>query len=52
VSELKKALDLLPEAPVVESRRLEYTQQFADGRPSWIRGLTPRIWRPAACSRI
>jgi general secretion pathway protein D len=31
VSELKKALDLLPEAPVVESRRLEYTQQFADG---------------------
>ncbi|MBU6303056.1 MAG: type II and III secretion system protein [Verrucomicrobia bacterium] len=31
VSELKKALDLLPEAPVVESRRVEYTQQFADG---------------------
>ena len=30
VSELKKALDLLPDAPVVESRRVEYTQQFAD----------------------
>jgi general secretion pathway protein D len=30
VSELKKSLDLLPDAPVVESRRLEYTQQFAD----------------------
>jgi len=30
VSELKKSLDLLPDAPVVESRRVEYTQQFAD----------------------
>jgi general secretion pathway protein D len=30
VSELKKALDLLPDAPVVESRREEYTRQFAD----------------------
>lgn len=30
VSEFKKALDLLPDAPVVESRRVEYTSLFAD----------------------
>lgn len=30
VSEFRKALDLLPDAPVVEARRLEYTSLFAD----------------------
>lgn len=30
VSEFKKALDLLPDAPVVEARRVEYTSLFAD----------------------
>lgn len=30
VTEFRKALDLLPDAPVVQERRNEYTRQFAD----------------------
>lgn len=37
VSEFKKALDLLPDAPVVESRRVEYTSLFADASVSLAR---------------
>ena len=37
--ELKRSLDLLPNSPVVESRRQEYTQQFADASLSRAREL-------------